>query len=98
MLFIISVLTFDSHGFASCIICNVIGMLDYSDEYTRASRLLLGRLWISEVTSFALSSATLAFSFLDTVAVEERFLLSTSVVVEVLCAGDELASDDMVKR
>ena len=74
-------------------------MLDYSDEYTRASRLLLGRLWISEVTSFALSSATLAFSsFLDTVAVEERFLLSTSVVVEVLCAGDELASEDMVKR
>ena len=49
------------------------------------------------MTSFALSSATLAFSFLDTVAVEVRFLFCTSVVVEVLCADDELASDDMVK-
>ena len=51
------------------------------------------------MTSFALSCWTLAFSFLDTVAVEERFLLpSTSEVVEALSADDELAREDMVKR
>ena len=49
------------------------------------------------MTSFALSSATLAFSFLDTVAVEARFLLPTSVLPEVLFADGELASDDMVR-
>ena len=50
------------------------------------------------MTSFALSSATLAFSFLDTVAVEARFLLpTTSVVPKVLFADGELASDDMVR-
>ena len=75
-------------------------MLDCSDAKIRASRLLLGRLWSSEVTSFALlsSAVTLAFTFLEAVAaVEERFLLPTSEAVEALSTDDELASEDMVK-
>jgi len=49
----------------------------------RASRLLLGRLWTSEVTSV-----------LDTFAVEEeRFLLRTVEVV----ADDDIACEAMVK-
>ena len=42
-------------------------------------------------------AVTLAFTFLEAVAVEERFLLPTSEAVEALSTDDELASEDMVK-